>query len=543
LIEGDNYHALSVLNYTHEENVDLIFIDPPYNTGKKDFRYNDRIVDEDDAFRHSKWLSFMDKRLRQAKTLLKETGVIFITIDDDEQAHLKLLCDEIFSPENFIAQICWQKKYSPQNDATYFSDMHDFVLIYAKRAKKKKTDKFGFNLNLLPRTEKQNNRYTNHDNDPRGLWKSSGLDVKTYSAKYDYPITTPSGRIVNPPKGTCWRVPSNRLQELIADNRIWFGEDGSNVPSIKRFLSEVQQGIVPVTWWTRDEAGDNQEAKQEMKQILSDAESFFDTPKPVRLLKRIITLATNNSEKQVVLDFFAGSGTTAQAVMELNDEDGGNRQCILITNNENEIMTNVCYPRVRRVMEGYEYTGSKKELLFEEKLTLAKLRKVDETMAEYEKVREENQANYDEIKGEFGNNILQLWGIKKYNGWKDGLGSNLKYFRTAFVPAESSDENKELLTRQSIDMLCLRESTFDFVTETDVWKLYENREHYTVILFDQLSIPELKEELEKLKKPASVYIFSLEDDNFANEFSDMKDNVKICSIPEAILRVYRRIYQ
>jgi len=530
LIEGDNFHALSVLNYTHEALIDLIFIDPPYNTGKKDFRYNDRIVDEDDAFRHSKWLSFMDKRLRLAKTLLKETGAIFITIDDDEQAHLKLLCDEIFSPDNFIAQVCWQKKYSPQNDATYFSDMHDFILVYAKQAKKKKTDEYGFNLNLLPRTEQQDNRYSNPDNDPRGPWKSSGLDVKTYSAKYDYPITTRSGRTVKPPKGTCWRVPPNRLQELIADNRIWFGEDGSNVPSIKRFLSEVQQGVVPVTWWTRNEVGDNQEAKQEMKQILSDVEGFFDTPKPVRLLKRIISLATNNAEKQFVLDFFAGSGTTAQAVLELNEEDGGKRQCILVTNNENEIMTKVCYPRVRRVMEGYEFSGSEAELLFEEKLTLTKLRKANEMLAEYEKARQENQAAYDELKGEFEDSTLRLWGIKKYNGWREGLGGNLKYYRTAFVPAEPSDENKEKLTRQSVEMLCLREGTFDFVSETDVWKLYENRQRCTAILFDQLAIPDLKEELAKLDKPVSVYIFSLEDDSFAAEFSDMP-GVTACGRP------------
>jgi len=421
--------------------------------------------------------------------------------------------------------------------------MHDFILVYAKCAKKKKTDEFGFNLNLLPRTEQQNTRYSNPDNDPRGNWKSSGLDVKTYSAKYDYPITTPSGRIVHPPKGTCWRVPSTKLQDLIADNRIWFGEDGSNVPSIKRFLSEVQQGIVPVTWWTRDEVGDNQEAKQEMKQILSDADSFFDTPKPVRLLKRIITLATNNSEYQVVLDFFAGSGTTAQAVMELNEEDRGNRQFILVTNNENNIMTNVCYPRTRRIMEGYEYNGSQEKLLFEEKLTLTKLRNVEVILTEYEQTRKKNKTAYDELKGEFKNNTLRLLGIKEFNGWKDGLDGNLKFYRTSFVSAEPSDHNKELLTRHSVEMLCLKENTFDFVTETDAWKIYENRQHYTTILFDQLSIPDLKEELAKLNKPVSVYIFSLEDDNFAPEFADLQGKVTVCSIPEAILRVYRRIYR
>jgi len=542
LIEGDNYHALSVLSYTHEANIDLIFIDPPYNTGKKDFRYNDKIVDKEDTFRHSKWLSFMDKRLRLAKSLLKETGAIFITIDDDEQAQLKLLCDEIFSSENFIAQICWQKKYSPQNDATYFSDMHDFILVYARKAKKKKSDLDGFSLNLLPRTEIQNKRYINPDNDPRGPWKPADLSVKTYSASYDYPITTPSGRVVYPPQSRCWVTSTKRMAELIADNRVWFGEDGSNVPSVKIFLSEVKDGIVPTTWWNRDSVGDNQEAKQELKQILPNAENVFDTPKPVRLLKQVISLATDNMQNPVILDFFAGSGTTAQAVMELNDDDEGSRQFILVTNNENEIMTQVCYPRVKGVIEGYEFTGKDKRILFEEKITLSHLKKIDRILADYEETQKENEGKFDELKGEFKDNTLRLLGIKNVSGFKEGLGGNLKYFRTSFVPAEPSDENKELLTRQSVEMLCLREGTFEFVTETDVWKIFENNQRYTAILFDQLSIPDLKEELERLDKPVSVYVFSLEDDNFANEFADMKDKVKVCSIPEAILRVYRRIY-
>ncbi len=365
LIEGDNYHALSVLNYTHHKAIDLIFIDPPYNLDG-DFIYNDKYVDKEDSYRHSKWLSFMKKRLELARNVLKESGAIFITIDDNEASHLKILCDEVFQPDNFIAQISWQKKYSPQNDATYFSDMHDFILVYGRTLKNDKNDPLGFQMNLLPRTDAMNARYTNLDNDLRGPWQSSGLDVKTYNADYDYPIKTPSGRIVNPPRGRCWRCSESRLRELVNDNRVWFGEDGNNVPRIKRFLSEVQDGSVPVTWWTRDEVGDNQEAIREMKKILHDTENVFDTPKPVRLMKRIIQLATIPQNNSIVLDFFAGSGTIAQAVMELNENDGGNRQFILATNNENNICVDSTYPRIQRLIEGYEYEGNEKILLFEE---------------------------------------------------------------------------------------------------------------------------------------------------------------------------------
>ncbi len=542
LIEGDNYHALSVLNYTHANSVDLIFIDPPYNIGG-DFIYNDKIVDTEDSYRHSKWLSFMKKRLELAKYVLKDTGAIFITIDDEEASHLKILCDEIFLPQNFIAQICWQKKYSPQNDATYFSDMHDFILVYAKKKKTTKNDTIGFQLNLLPRTEQMNKRYSNPDNDQRGPWKSSGLDVKTYSAEYDYQITTPSGRVVSPPKGACWRVGPNRLQELIGDNRIWFGKDGNNVPSIKRFLSEVQEGIVPVTWWKREEVGDNQEAKQEMKQILYDVENVFNTPKPVRLMKKIIQLATKPDIGSIILDFFAGSGTTAQAVLESNSEDNGNRQFIMATNNENNICIDSTYPRIKRVIDGYDYQGNDKKVLFEEKLNISKLKRAGFIIDEFENIREKNKNNYDELKGEFKDNTLKLWGIKKNQSWKEGVGVNLKYYKTDFVPAQPTDRNKEKLTMQSIEMLCLRENTFESVSETDIIKIFKNNEKYTGILFDEQKTPEFKEQLKNFNKPVSVYIFSLGDDNFAEEFVDMQDRVKICPIPAAILRVYRRIFR
>ncbi|MGF1807499.1 site-specific DNA-methyltransferase, partial [Aliivibrio sifiae] len=217
--------------------------------------------------------------------------------------------------------IIWQKKYSPSNDAKWLSDNHDFILCYAK-------DKSTWRPNLLPRTDKQNSAYTNRDDDPRGPWKAGDLSVKTYSATSDYEITTPSGRVVSPPAGACWRVSRSKFADMVADNRIWFGEAGNNVPAIKRFLSEVKQGITPLTLWTYQEVGHNQTAKQELKKLFSETKDIFDTPKPVSLIKRILEIGSKKDS--IVLDFFAGSGTTAQAVIEKNVEDKGDRKFILV---------------------------------------------------------------------------------------------------------------------------------------------------------------------------------------------------------------------
>ncbi|MCD1295021.1 site-specific DNA-methyltransferase [Methanocella sp. CWC-04] len=351
-IEGDNLEVLKLLYKSYFGMVKVIYIDPPYNTGS-DFIYEDNYKDplgsylvytgqkdsmgnaltskpEKNGRYHSSWLSMMYPRLFLARQLLTEDGVIFVSIDDHEVHNLRMIMNEIYGEENFIASIVWQKKASPQNDATYLSDTHDYILVYARKAKETKNDPNGWDMQLLPRTAKQDALYKNPDNDPRGDWASGGLDVKTYSESYDYPITTPSGRIVYPPKGYCWRVSKERFQELVADNRIWFGEKGDNVPRIKRFLSEVRQGIVPTTWWRRDDCGDNQEAKQELKSLMPDVDIIFDTPKPVRLIKRILEIATVKDENNLVMDFFAGSCTTAHAVLELNQNDGGNRRFIMV---------------------------------------------------------------------------------------------------------------------------------------------------------------------------------------------------------------------
>lgn len=345
LLEGDNLHSLYLLEKTYHGKIDVIYIDPPYNTGKKDFRYDDSFVDKDDAFIHSKWLSFMKRRLTLAKELLSDKGVIFISIDDREQAPLKLLCDEIFGQDNFVANAIWEKKYSPQNDAKWLSDNHDFVVIYAR-------NKETWKPNLLSRTADMNARYKNPDNDPRGDWKAGDLSVKTYNAANDYPITTPGGKVVTPPAGRCWSVSEERFKELVADNRIWFGKKGTNVPSLKQFLSEVQQGSVCKTLWYRTEVGDNQEGVRDLKACM-DGQGVFTSPKPVRLIERCLQLASGKDS--VILDFFAGSGTTGHAVMRQNKTDGGNRRYILCTNNENNICEDVTYRRLANIQSEFPH--------------------------------------------------------------------------------------------------------------------------------------------------------------------------------------------
>lgn len=316
IIHSENYQALNTVLSRLESRVSLIYIDPPYNLEKDDFNYKDR-------FKHSSWITMMDNRLSLARDLLSDNGVLFVSIDDSEHSKLVELLKLIFGKDNFVNNVIWQKKFSPQNDAKWLSDNHDFLVCVAR-------NKSNWRPTLLPRTEKQDSRYTNPDNDPRGPWSSGGLDVKTYSSEYDYEIVTPSGRVVTPPKSRCWSYPRERFEELVRDNKIWFGKDGNNVPRLKRFLSEVKQGVTPLTIWTHKEVGHNQEATQELKGMFSNPELIFSSPKPVRLLERVIHIGTATDNESIVLDYFAGSGTTAHAVMKLNSKDGGNRKFILV---------------------------------------------------------------------------------------------------------------------------------------------------------------------------------------------------------------------
>lgn len=334
LIFGDNLLALKALEQEFTGKIKCVFIDPPYNTGSAFQHY-------DDGLEHSIWLGLMRDRLEIIRSLLADDGSLWITIDDNEAHYLKVLCDEVFGRVNFVANAIWQKKFSPQNDAKWLSDNHDHILIYAK-------NKQIWRPNLLPRSDEMNARYKNVDNDVRGVWTSGDLSVKTYSAATDYPITTPSGRIVNPPKGYCWRVSKEKLKELIEDNRIWFGESGDGVPRMKRFLSDVKDGITALTIWTHQDVGHNQDAKKEVKEF--NDYTVFDTPKPERLIERILTLATNPND--LVLDSFAGSGTTGAVAHKMG------RRWIMIELGEH-CHTHIM-PRLQKVIDGEDQGGISK---------------------------------------------------------------------------------------------------------------------------------------------------------------------------------------
>lgn len=334
LIHGDNLLALKALEQDFAGQIKCIYIDPPYNTGSAFEQY-------DDGLEHSIWLSLMRDRLKVIYNLLSKDGSLWISLDDTEQAYCKVLCDEIFGRNNFVANVIWEKKFSPSNDAKWLSDSHDFILVYAKT-------KESWRPNLLPRTEEMNRRYKNVDNDPRGAWTSGDCSVKTYSASCDYPIMTPSGRIVNPPAGYCWRFSKEKFNELRNDNRIWFGPDGCNVPRVKRFLSDVKQGITPMTIWKYTEVGHNQDAKKEVK--VFNSQSVFATPKPERLIERVLTLGSNPGD--IVLDSFLGSGTTAAVAQKMG------RRYIGV-----ELGTHVythCVPRLKMVTDGTDQGGISK---------------------------------------------------------------------------------------------------------------------------------------------------------------------------------------
>lgn len=341
-IEGDNLEVLKLLQNSYFNKVKMIYIDPPYNTGN-DFIYIDDFAQNIDEYEeakgsfdeegnrlfkntdtngrfHSDWCSMIYPRLVLARNLLANDGVIFISIDDNEQENLKKICDEVFGEKNFIAQVIWERAYAPVNLKKHFSENHDYIICYAKDIDKAI-------CNGLPRASEANDRYSNPDNDPRGIWKSDNLSVGPIVQSKIYEIITPGGRKVLPPEGYCWRLSKEKFKEFVKDNRIWFGKDGNNVPSIKRFLTEVKQSITPMTIWKYSEVGHSQDAKQNLKKLF-DGKSFFDYPKSVELIKRCIQLYSN--ESSIIIDFFSGSATTAHAVMQLNAEDGGKRKFIMV---------------------------------------------------------------------------------------------------------------------------------------------------------------------------------------------------------------------
>ena len=347
-IEGDNLEVLKLLQETYLGKIKMIYIDPPYNTGS-DFVYEDDFAQSADEYLansgqfdedgnrmvqntesngrfHTDWLNMIYPRLKLSKDLLSDDGVIFISIDDNEVDNLRKICDEVFGSQNYVGTVIWERAFAPKNDAKYFSASHDFIIVYAKNIS-------AFDIGKLPRTEEANARYKNPDNDPRGPWAADNMTVKTYSAAYDYPITTPNGTVISPTNGRCWFTSKERMQKLIDEGRVYFGADGGNTPRLKRYLADVQQGMTPITIWKYDEVGHNQEGRQELKKLF-DNKGYFDGPKPQRLMKRILKIA-NLSKESIVLDFFSGSASTAQAVLQMNVDEKKHCKFIMVQLPEN----------------------------------------------------------------------------------------------------------------------------------------------------------------------------------------------------------------
>jgi len=512
VIKGDNLLALKSLLPYYANAIKMIYIDPPYNTGNTSWVYNDNMdsplinkwlndtVNADDLSRSDKWLCMMYPRLKLLRELLKEDGVIFISIDDAEVAKLRMICDEIFGSENFIGNAIWEKKFSPQNDAKWFSDNHDHILIYSKNKKK-------WRPYLLTRTKEQNSRYKNLDNDPRGDWSSSDLTVKTYNVDYDYPIETPSGKIIKPSKGRCWKTSKNNFKKLMEDNRIWFGESGNNVPRLKSYLSDVG-GITPLTIWKHLDVGHNQEAMQELKRIFTE-EIPFNTPKPVRLLKHILKLSTHNND--IILDSFAGSGTTAHAVIEQNQEDGGNRKFILIETLD--YAKEITAERVKRVQQGYAFTGKDKTTLYEKKLTTAQILKpttMEKVANEVTKLIETEKLNYDKIEKTFKGNVLKVVGVKDIKSFKEGLGGGFKYCE---LGEAIFDEAGELNPKLSFDDIAKHIYFVEFkqpLPKDSVSVPYVGscKKQHLYFYEEQFKISDMKKVISKHKKYKQLFIYT-----------------------------------
>ena len=480
LIEGDNLEALTALSYTHTGKIDVIYIDPPYNTGNKDFSYNDTFIDRENGYRHSMWLSFMDKRLEISKNLLSSRGTIFISIDDNELSQLKLLCDEIFGERNFIACPVRRRRKSQANLSKNISTIHEYVLIYRKNIEHE-LNKVEANLDL--------DSFKNPDNDPRGPYTTMPC---TNRGGTKYSVVTPTGNVIEDE----WRFKKQTYDQLFEDNRIVFPRGGKGKPRYKLFLSEKQRGgVIPNSWW--DELESNQEGAALLKQILG--EDAFSNPKPVGLITFIEKLST--LKDSTILDFFAGSGTTLHATMQLNAKDGGHRQCILVTNNENGICENVTYERNRRVIQGY-------------------------TTPKGEKVP----------------------GLTR---------NNLRYYKTKFVPRDKSPKNLRNLMALSTDMLCIHNDTYSekpFAGKNinnKIARYFESNDgtKRMLVIYRAEAIQALVELMKQEFKNAEskengklmVYVFSPNGYAYDDEFEDVADYVSLCAMPDAVLNAYRRV--
>lgn len=486
LIEGDNLHALTCLSYTHEGKIDVIYIDPPYNTGNKDFVYNDSYVDSEDDFRHSKWLSFMNKRLRIARRLLSDKGVIFISIDDNEQAALKLLCDEVFCEKNFVGLVSRATGTTTGQDTGSLGKACDYILVYSKYP--------NFQIGGIPLSQKDLDRYDMVDE--KGAYsilqlrRTGGEDRREDRPTMFFPIVSPDGTEVYPygPTGyeSRWRVGPEKVKKMQQDNLLYFKKDKEgNWKVYYKFYAEGKTKR-PSNLWT--DLDGNKKAQIELKGIIPDVK--FETPKPIQLIKQCVELSS--SFDSVILDFFAGSGTTMHAVMQLNNEDGGKRQCILVTNNENGICENITYERNRRVIQGY--TNSKGEQV-------------------------------------------------------EGLGNNnLRYYQTNYVPRERTQRNMRALVNAATDLLCIQNNLYeeqDFLI--DGKKVSTSIARYfgeMLVVYREEYADEIARAIEGMEikgKKLKVYIFSPGRYAFDDTFIDVQDKVELVALPAAIYDAYKHV--
>lgn len=561
IIEGDNFHALSILKYTHSSKFDICYIDPPYNTGSSDgFRYNDRWVDKTDAWRHSKWLSFMSKRLHLAKDLLKRTGVIFISIDHNELHYLKALCDEIFGEVNFIGQITWINKIAGRQTSKTMAGTHEFILAYAMgddaakewmvSASKMKTlmpqmyrspnyeemkDEHGkfIMTNQLYNTNSKFNERTSptlvfviHYNPDTGDIKFSDIGEKVTYDGFTPILPHPSAS--KNTKFHAWRwsrqkilnEPHNLYFCLSKKNNQWTIFTKRRDYDSTRFKNIVEiNGI----------HGNNEIAALGLE---------FNNPKPKELIKLLIGIA--DKKDALVLDFFAGSGTTGHAVLDLNGEDNGRRRFVLCTNNEGNIARNVCRPRIQKVIKGYQYTDMQYTIIFEKTLSPSNLSSVSDSAAFAIK---KHEGKYDKILRRIEGGTLRIYGAKKVSRQQKSMAANLKYFKTAFVPASHNDSGKARLLKKADDMICVKEGTFTLVKSTSKWKIFRDGQRYTSIIHDEREIPAFKEFASARKGKFAAYIFSLDEDDFSDEFSDMSGKISPKTIPGPILNIYKRIFK
>ena len=486
LIEGDNLEALATLAYTHEGKIDIIYIDPPYNTGNNDFIYNDSYVDKEDSYRHSKWLSFMSRRLRIAKKLLSDYGVIFISIDDNEQADLKILCDSIFMPSNFCGQFIWRKKSGGGQTDRYFVTEHEYILVYQA------TNKFCWKDIQIEKSRK-NYKYQ----DEKGSYNLIKLEKWGSSAHKEdrpsmyFPIKNPDGEDFYPvaPDGKAgrWRVGVKKMQTLIKDNLI---EWKNGIPYEKDYYSETE--VKTKTQKSRSilyNVGETGDGSNLLTNIFREKD-VFQNPKPLSLIKELIS----HNSANYILDFFSGSGTTLHATMQLNAEDGGNRQCILITNNENNICENITYKRNQLVINGY------------------------------------TDLNNEEVPGLTKN--------------------NLRYYRTGFVGRSRSMQNMRKLVNLATDMLCIKENLYTEQntfggqkTYKGVFRYFDDGKKQMLIIYREEVIDELVDIIYDLDiiQPIKVYVFSPSEDPWEGSFDDVSDKVELCALPQAIYNTYRRI--